>query len=301
MSVQKHQLVTFTLLPGVQSRMLSIVQTGAGKTSYPERGRLRCRPRYGAAVRFLVVAVAAAALLAGCGGSSKSAAPHGPPLETECGDLPKGLDARPIWLHTSDGVRLYAATAGKGAKAVVLLHESQANLCGWLPTMHWLQNNGIRAIAIDMRGAGRSGPGRPSADFHYGQDMQAALDDARAEGSKDLLLMGASMGGAAELMYAPALSGLAGVVSLSGELRLPNAQLDGVDAVPRLRAPLLTIGSRQDGYFDAADSRKLHQAAGSPDKGAAVFPGSYHGWDLLDVAPYKSRVQKLLLDWLQRH
>ena len=254
-------------------------------------------------MRFLVVAVAAAALLAGCGGSShsKSTAAQGPPLETECGDLPKGLDAKPIWLHTSDGVRLYAATAGKGAKAVVLLHESQANLCGWLPTMQWLADNGIRAIAIDMRGAGRSGPGQPSAYFHYGQDMQAALDEARAEGSKDLFLMGASMGGAAMLMYAPTLSGLAGVVSLSGELQLPSDKLDGIDAVPKLRAPLLTIGSRQDGFFDAADSRRLHQAAGSPDKQAAVFPGSYHGWDLLDVAPYKARVQKLLLAWLERH
>ena len=247
----------------------------------------------------LIPLLLTAALLAGCG--SASTAPKGPPLETECGDLPKGLDAKPIWLHTSDGVRLYAATAGKGAKAVVLLHESQANLCGWLPTMQWLEDNGLRAIAIDMRGAGRSGPGRPSAYFHSGQDMKAALDEARAEGSKDLVLIGASMGGAAALMYAPTLSGLAGVVSLSGEPKLPNAELDGIDAVPKLRAPLLTIGSRQDGYFDAADSRKLHQAAGSPDKQAAVFPGSYHGWDLIQTAPYEARAQKLLLAWLDRH
>ncbi len=252
-------------------------------------------------MRFLVVAVAAAALLAGCGGSSRSTAPQGPPLETECGDLPKGLDAKPIWLHTSDGVRIYTATAGKGPKAVVLLHESDSNLCGWLPTMQWLAGNGIRAIAIDMRGAGRSGPGRTSAYFHFRPDIVAALDEARAEGSKDLILMGASLGGATTLMYAPTLSGLAGVVSLSGELQLPNYKLDGIDAVPKLRAPLLTIGSRQDGYFDAADSRKLQRAAGSADKQAAVFPGSYHGWDLLNVAPYKARVQKLLLAWLNRH
>lgn len=264
-------------------------------------GGYAAAPRYGAAVRFLVAAVAAAALLAGCGGSSKSAAPEGPPLETECGDLPRGLDAKPVWLHTSDGVRLYAATAGKGAKAVVLLHESQANLCGWLPTMQWLQKNGIRSVALDMRGAGRSGPGRPSAYFHYRPDIEAALDEARAEGAKDLFLMGASLGGATTLMYAPTVSGLAGVVSLSGELQLPNYKLDGIDAVRRLRAPLLTIGSRGDAYFDAADSRKLNQAAGSPDKQAALFPGSYHGWDLLDVAPYKARVQTLLLAWLERH
>ncbi|HEU5213202.1 MAG TPA: alpha/beta fold hydrolase [Gaiellaceae bacterium] len=252
-------------------------------------------------MRRLLPVLLAATLLAGCGGSSHPTAQAGPPIQTECGDLPKGLVARSIWLHTSDGLRLYAATAGNGGKAVVLLHESQASLCGWLTTMKWLGDNGIRTVAIDMRGSGRSDPGKPSEYFDFRPDIEAALAEARAAGSKDLFLMGASLGGATTLMYAPTVSGLSGVVSLSGELRLPNYRLDGIDAVPKLRAPLLTIGSREDGYFDAADSRRLYRAAGSPDKQAAEFPGAFHGWDLLDVAPYRARVQHLLLGWLDRH
>ena len=252
-------------------------------------------------MRRLVPLLLALTILAGCGGSSHSTAAKGPTLQTECGDLPKGLDAKPLWLNTPDGVRLYAATAGKGPKAVVLLHESGSNLCGWIPTMQWLQGNGIRTVAIDMRGAGRSGPGKPSTYFAYGHDIQAAVDEARAEGAKDIILMGASMGGAAELMYAPTIKDIAGVVSLSGELRLPDQKLDGIDAIPKLRAPLLAIGTREDGYFDAADSKKLYAAAGSTDKQAVEFPGALHGWDMLDAAPYRARVKKLLLAWLNRH
>ena len=168
-TVQKQQLLVFTLHErpgrGARDRADRLRHRGHRRAGdqelQPGRGRGLCgHPRYGAAVRFLVVAVAAAALLAGCGGSSRSTAPQGPPLETECGDLPKGLDAKPIWLHTSDGVRIYARPPGKGRRRSCSLHESDSNLCGWLPTMQWLAGNGIRAIAIDMRGAGRSGPGR---------------------------------------------------------------------------------------------------------------------------------------------
>jgi hypothetical protein len=32
----------------------------------------------------------------------------------------------------------------------------------------------------------------------------------------------------------------------------------------------------------------------------AVFPGGYHGWDLLDVAPYRARVKALILGFITR-
>jgi alpha-beta hydrolase superfamily lysophospholipase len=244
-----------------------------------------------------VAAVAALlVLLAGCGGGgSTSTAEKGPSVQTECGDLPDGLAANPLWLHTSDGVRLYAASAGKGSKAVVLLHESPANLCGWLPTMKLLADHGFRAVAIDFRGFGRSTVDR-SAAISVKPDIQAGIDEAKAEGSDKVFLMGASYGGASELTYGPDLDGVDGIVSLSGELRLPN--LDAIGAVPRLKTPLLVVAARDDGAANAADSRKLVQAAGSNDKRLAVFPSTYHGWSLLDEAPYRARAQKLVLDWL---
>ena len=215
--------------------------------------------------------------------------------------MPKGLDAKPIWLHTSDGVRLYAATAGSGSKAVVLLHEFPADLCGWFPTMQVLADHGYRAIALDFRGSGRSGKPRLAIYLHLRPDIQAGIDEARAEGAKEVFLMGASLGGAAAMTHAPSLKGLAGVVSLSGELKLPNFALDAIDAVPRLRVPFLTMAARDDSSFDAADAHTLIRAVGSKDKRLVLFPGSRHGWDYIDPAPYKARARRILLDWLHAH
>jgi alpha-beta hydrolase superfamily lysophospholipase len=245
------------------------------------------------------LALATAVALAGCGGGGKptSTAASGPSLETECGDLPAGLHARALWLRTSDGVRLYAATTGKGSKAVVLLHESPANLCGWLATMQLLADHGIRAVAIDFRGFGRSTVDRTKG-LSVQPDIQAAVDEAKAEGSDKVFLMGASYGGASELTYGPDLD-VAGIVSLSGELKLPY--LNAIGAVPRLKAPLLVVAGRTDGQANAADAHKLVAAAGSSDKRAVVYPGEYHGWALLDDAPYGPQAQRLVLDWLDSH
>ncbi len=250
-------------------------------------------------MRRLVLLVALAMLASACGGGkSDSTAQPGPSLETECGDLPAGLRASAVWLRTSDGVQLYAATTGKGSKAVVLLHESPANLCGWLPTMQLLADHGIRAVAVDFRGFGRSTVDRTKG-LSVRPDIQAAVDEAKAEGSSKVFLMGASYGGAAELTYGPDVHDIDGIVSLSGELTLPN--LNAIGAVPRLEAPLLVVAGRDDGLANAADAHTLVRAAGSRDKRAVIYPGEYHGWSLLDDAPYGPRAQRLVLDWLGAH
>ena len=101
-----------------------------------------------------------------------------------------------------------------------------------------------------------------------------------------MFLLGASFGGAASLAYAPQLHGLAGLINLSGELRLPISSLNGIAAVPKLTVPLLVIASRYDGYLDPADARLLEDRAGSKDKRLVLYTGGFHGWSILDEAPY---------------
>lgn len=45
--------------------------------------------------------------------------------------------------------------------------------------------------------------------------------------------------------------------------------------------------------------RRLIRAAGSADKQLALYPGSYHGWDLLERAPFRERVRSRLLGWIR--
>lgn len=197
-------------------------------------------------------------------------------------------------------MRLYAAAAGSGTTAVVLAHQSPANLCGWLPTMRYLSSHGIAALAFNFRTFAPSGSPRAAIAQHLAPDLQAAIDAAHARGARRVFVMGASFGGAATLAYGPQLHDLAGVINVSGELRLLNWNLDGIDAVHRLKVPLLVIASRYDGYLDAADATLLYRRAGSTDKKLAIFPGGFHGWAILDEAPYGPRARALILAWLHR-
>jgi dienelactone hydrolase len=88
------------------------------------------------------------------------------------------------------------------------------------------------------------------------------------------------------------------LINLSGELRLPLWRLNGIHAVRQLKLPLLVIASRYDGYLDAADARLLYRRAGSSDKQLAIYPGGFHGWAILDEAPYRGKARALILAWL---
>lgn len=252
-------------------------------------------------MRYLLAALAVLALTA-CGGSSRRLANGGAPtLARTCGGLPAGLTASTYFLTTSDHVRIYAAAAGSGGKAVVLVHESGgAGVCGWLPTMRWLAANGIRAVAINLRGYPPSATPSLAAYHRYAEDLQAAVGAAHRLGAKDVFVLGASLGGAATVAEAPKLKDVVGVISLSGELELPSSELDAIGAAPKITVPFLFVGSSADGYVLGSQARRLTRAVGAKDKQVHIFPSAYHGWDLLDVAPYRARVKALLLNWLRR-
>jgi len=216
-----------------------------------------------------------------------------------CGQVPKALHAQTSWLRTSDGVRLYSATAGSGSTAIVLAHESPGGMCGWLPAMRFIQAHGLQALAFDFRGFQPSDSPRMAIYDDLGPDLQAAVDAAHADGAKKVFVMGASFGGAAALTFGSQLHGVDGIVNLSGELNLVGRDLDAIDAVPKLHVPLLFIASRDDPYLDAGDAQKLEHAAGSTDKQLSLYPGTYHGWDLLYLAPFRGRVWSRILGWVE--
>jgi dienelactone hydrolase len=128
--------------------------------------------------------------------------------------------------------------------------------------------------------------------------VAAAAAEVRTLGSKKVFVAGASLGGAAVLKAAPSLDPQpAGVVSFSGEPQL----LDAMASAPRLKAPLLVLIARNDGYSSVADNRRLVRAAGSADKQLAVYPGDWHGWDLLYKAPYRARATALVFEFVRDH
>lgn len=169
-----------------------------------------------------------------------------------------------------------------------------------------LRRAGFRVLLFDLRGFGLSqSPTADAKSGRFSRDFEGAVAELGREGSSRVFIGGASFGGAASMVAGSRLgSRIAGVVSFSGEPNLgnkygPNTELDAQAAVPSLRAPLLILGSREDGYLSVDQARSLERRAGSSYKRLALFPGGYHGWDLVGLAPYHERSSRVLIDFLR--
>jgi len=155
-----------------------------------------------------------------------------PSLVAACGNS-SGIAAHPLWLTAADGVRLYAIEAGKGSTAVVLAHQGGSDLCEELPYAKTLLARGLRIVAFDFRGNGRSElPAKDS--LALGRDLAAAVSRAHAQRAKHVFLIGASMGGAAVVQNGAGLR-VDGLVSLSGTRLWPGYGINKPGPAPYAR------------------------------------------------------------------
>lgn len=261
-------------------------------------------------------ALAAAIVLAACGGPAKQPARTPVPTATaqpattatalqqpadRCGAPDK--PAKLVTLTTSDGLKLDGASVGTGDLGVVLLHEYPADLCGWWPYANYLAARGMRALAIDMRCLGQSECGDKGKAGAIA-DVSAAMDELKAEGAKRVAIMGASYGGAIAVVAGSKLKPAA-VVDLSGEQSLQALvpgydDVDSLAAAPHLKAPALFVVARKDNYTPVADMRRVYRAAGSNHKQLIVLPfEAGHGLAVLsgfssEWSPTAKRVERFL-------
>jgi alpha-beta hydrolase superfamily lysophospholipase len=237
------------------------------------------------------------AIVLGVAAQAAFAAPGPPRIAAVCRAGPS-LAARPIWLKASDNVRLYALEGGSGATAVVLAPQGGGDVCGWLPYVKTLIEAKLRVVAFDFRGSGDSqSAGDPNA---LDLDLAAAVARARADGAERVFLVGASRGGAAIVQNSAGIR-VDGRISLSGTRLWPGFGLNDYASLRRLRAPFLYIGSREDANAPRAEAASIFRKIGARDKRMVLYAGSWHGWDLVELAPFAPRVRALILGWIRAH
>ena len=109
-----------------------------------------------------------------------------------------------VSFSTEDGWIIHGDLYGTGDRAVVLAHGGRFEKGSWEKQALVLVKAGFRALAIDLRGFGRSkeGPQSARSDFGSPLDVLAAVRYLREKGAKNVSVVGASMGGdaAAEAM-----------------------------------------------------------------------------------------------------
>lgn len=200
-----------------------------------------------------------------------------------------------LWFRAADGTKLVGHRFGKGAKGVVLAHQSNGDLCEWLPYARELAGQGYFVFAIDLRGHGFSSAG-PTR--RMGRDVTAAVKELRKLGKTKVLVVGASMGGLAGLVGAAnARPQVDGVVALSAPAQFIG--MNGVATASALRAPVLYVAAEDDagGRF-ARDARVMFPRTASADKALEVVPGGLHGVELLQRTP---AVKQLVASFLRSH
>jgi pimeloyl-ACP methyl ester carboxylesterase len=185
-----------------------------------------------------------------------------------------------VRFRAADGTHLVGHRFGSGTTAVVLVHQSDGDLCQWVPYARRLSRLGYLALAVDLRGYGSSQVRHYPANQRLAGDVAAAAREARLLGARKVVLLGASIGGSAVLAAAANVRPpVAGVISVSGSADL----VDALQSARRVRVPSLLLAARGDRDF-APDVARLYAALGSSSKQRVVLPGYEHGVQLVTAS-----------------
>jgi pimeloyl-ACP methyl ester carboxylesterase len=203
--------------------------------------------------------------------------------ETNLPDLtqvasPQGVEAREVFIATSDGVELQGTLYGDGTTAVIFSHMSGSRQKSWESMARSAANQGYLALTFNFRfWSGRSAD-RNNLRGKAAEDLLAAIEFVRGEEAGEVVLVGASLGGMASAKAA-LVEELAAVVILSAPLDWPDwpALTLTEQDIQSIQAPVLFINSEGDRFVE--DTKRMFAAANEP-KEMEIYPGSAHGTQL---------------------
>jgi fermentation-respiration switch protein FrsA (DUF1100 family) len=291
---------------------------------------LQCRTgRLRPCVRPLVAAVFATALTAltavnGCMLAS--------PNRARVGSAPPDLQAQSVDFHSASGSDIHAwfVRGQPRAGAVLLLHGVGANRTAMLGRARFLHSLGFTVLAPDFQAHGESPGDHVTFGARESLDAAASLDFLHGAAPGERVgVIGVSMGGAAALLGpGPLLANafvlesvyptirqavsnrldtwlgpFGGVARLftpavihivSNEIGVSESDLQPIDRIGRLHAPLLLISGTLDPYTPIAEAESLYARAPFPKSYWAVDGAGHEDLHAYDHVEYERRVGEFL-------
>jgi len=189
---------------------------------------------------------------------------------------------------TRDGGVVFGDLYGSGRHGVVLAHGGRFNKESWEGQARVLARAGLRVLAIDFRGYGRSREGRLSVEGRH-LDVLAAVDYLKQAGATTVSVVGASMGGdhAAEAAEAEP-EAIDRLVLLAAGAYTP---------LVRMKGPKLFIMARDDVMGENAlrlpRIREQFDKASDP-KEFVVLEGAAHAQLMFETAQGERLMQEIL-------
>jgi len=207
--------------------------------------------------------------------------------------LPAAAAQSPVSFATADGITLRGRQWGSGHRAVVLSHMYGTDQSAWSALAPTLAGAGYRVLTYDFRGVGRSG-GRLVVG-QVDRDVLAAIRYVRAQGARQVFLIGASMGGTASLVAAGQTRVDGVVVMASG------TQFAGLNARPHLAGltvpKLFIVGSGDSPFIHSA--RFMYERTPHP-KQLVVIPSAQHGTYLLQ-SKHRAAIERAIVEFLKKY
>jgi alpha-beta hydrolase superfamily lysophospholipase len=205
---------------------------------------------------------------------------------------------RPVSLAATDGTQLaamfYEASA-RPAPGVVLVHMLGRSKDEWAPLAERLQGAGISALALDLRGHGRSA-GNGAALSEMVSDVQAAVGWLSANPGirGPIALVGASLGANLAGVVAADSAAVGAVALLSPSLDYRGIRLDAALMKKIGDRPVWLAASNEDPYA----LRTMKELAGElATREQHPSAARAHGTMLLSA---DQELAPALVDWLRR-
>ncbi len=136
------------------------------------------------------------------------------------------------------------------------------------------------ALTYQWRGCRESGSVDENEIQKFVEDARGAINFARGQGAKKIILVGASLGGLASAKVAVETQA-SGLVVLASPPSIPQWGFEIEPADLNTDIPKLFITAENDNTVSADDSRALYALAAEP-KEWQTYPGTAHGTDLFD-------------------
>lgn len=196
-----------------------------------------------------------------------------------------GAEFEEVSFKTSDGGEIFANLYGEGSRAVVLAHGAVFNKESWHLQAMALKERGLKALAVDFRGYGKSTAGKKGRTLSL--DVLAAIDYLKSQGAETVSIVGGSMGGRA--------SAEASVASKPGDIyRIILLAHPPIDSPNEIKGDKLFIVSEGDRL--AASVQSQYKKAAKP-KRLEILEGSAHAQHIFKTNQAE-KLTNLIFDFL---
>ncbi len=207
-----------------------------------------------------------------------------------------------ISFEASDGVKIAADFYDSSSTSgILLVHMMPATKESWKDFAQLLQKNNFKALAIDLRGHGKSefGPNGfldfTDAEHQKGiLDVEAGVKFLKEKGAEKISIVGASIGANFALQFANE-NEIASAVLLS-----PGLNYRGVD-VSEISSPatknIFLVASKDDEYSAESSQQIFQNLSAGTNKKIKIYERAGHGTNMFS----EKDLAGLILEWLEKN